>query len=329
MRIGEVSEVSGVSVRMLRHYDRTGLLRPSHRTSTDYRDYSATNLDRLFRIEALRSLGLTLAEVGEALDDPTMDASTVLDRLRQESRDRIHAEQELLDRLTDVSDTGPATWEDALHITAMLTALREGSSRQRQATALHLAALQTPDRQPVAALVASYLEEPDENAAGTLRWALVRSGKDAVPALAAAAGGPEDMRRRIVDALACIHGEKSTAALECFLDDRPDISGPAALALARRGVHTTGLIDTLVRMVADGNHDTDAADALGVIAREHVPPDRVNAALLCSADGSPTPVRLRIVQALGDLPDACSALGQFTADPDPTVARTAGYLLER
>lgn len=71
MRIGEVSDLSGVSVRMLRHYDRAGLLSPSHRTSTDYRDYSPADLGRLFRIEALRSLGLTLAEVGDALDDPT------------------------------------------------------------------------------------------------------------------------------------------------------------------------------------------------------------------------------------------------------------------
>jgi DNA-binding transcriptional MerR regulator len=170
MRIGEVSDLSGVSVRMLRHNDRAGLLSPSHRASTDYRDYSPAELGRLFRIEALRSLGLTLAEVGDALDDPTMDAATVLDRLRQENRDRIRTEQDLLPHLTEVSDTGPETWEDALRVTAMLTALREGSSRQRQAAVLQATASQSPDQQPVAALVASYLEEPDENAAGALRW---------------------------------------------------------------------------------------------------------------------------------------------------------------
>jgi CheY-like chemotaxis protein len=104
------------------------------------------------------------------LDDPTMDAATVLDRLRQENRDRIRTEQDLLPHLTEVSDTGPETWEDALRVTAMLTALREGSSRQRQAAVLQATASQSPDQQPVAALVASYLEEPDENAAGALRW---------------------------------------------------------------------------------------------------------------------------------------------------------------
>lgn len=329
MRIGEVSDLSGVSVRMLRHYDRTGLLSPSQRTSTDYRDYSPADLGRLFRIEALRSLGLTLAEVGDALDDPTMDAATVLDRLRQETRDRIHAEQELLAHLTEVSDTGPATWEDALRVTAMLTALREGSSRQRQAAALQATAFPTQDQQPVAALVASYLEEPDENAAGALRWALVRAGEDAVPALTAHADRPEKVQRRIVETLAGIDGEESTAALKRFLHDAPEIAAPATLALARRNVHTTELISALVKMVAAGTRDTDAADALGRITTEHVPPEPVITALLAAAENAPTPVRLRIVQALGDLPDAGTALGRFTADPDPTIARTAGYLLDR
>lgn len=338
MRIGDVSDLSGVSVRMLRHYDRTGLLSPAHRTSADYRDYSPADLDRLFRIEALRSLGLTLAEVGEALDDPTVDAATVLDRLRQETRGRIRAEQELLDRLTEVSDTGPATWEDAVGVTALLTALREGSSRQRQT-----AALSSPGSPPVAALVEAYLEEPDTNAAGALRWSLVRAGEDAVTALTARAtrpGSPDEpdepvpVRRRIVEALAGIDDERTTAALEHFLDDRPEVSAPAAVALARRGVRSPGLVDVLVRMIVDGTDDTGAADALAELpaapaAAEPFPPGTATAALLTAAEDAPPPARLRIVQALGDLPDAGTALEHFSGDPDPTVARTARYLLDR
>ena len=54
-RIGEFSRLSRVSVRMLRHYDQLGLLKPSHTDSfTSYRYYSADQLPRLNRIIALR-----------------------------------------------------------------------------------------------------------------------------------------------------------------------------------------------------------------------------------------------------------------------------------
>ena len=56
MRIGEVSRRSGVSARMLRHYDRIGLVQPSERTGAGYRDYSEDDLRRLLQVEALRSL---------------------------------------------------------------------------------------------------------------------------------------------------------------------------------------------------------------------------------------------------------------------------------
>lgn len=352
MRIGEVSELSGVSVRMLRHYDRTGLLSPSHRTSADYRDYSPGDLERLFRIESLRSLGLTLAEVRDALDDPTMDAAGVLDRLRRDTRTRIRAEQELLARLDEVSGAGPADWEDALRITSMLTALRDGTARQRQA-----AALSSPGSPPMAALLDAYLTEPDTNAAGTLRWALVRAGEDAVTALTARAAlttratratrdtradgdtdDPAPVRRRLVEALVGIDDDRATTALEGFLDDLPGVSAPAAVALARRGVRSPALLTVLVGMIVDGTDDTGAADALaGLVAGpaagpttgQQVPPATVTAALLTAAEDAPAPARLRIVQALGDLPGTGPALDRFTADPDPTVARTAGYLRDR
>ncbi|WP_291476240.1 hypothetical protein [Corynebacterium sp.] len=150
----------------------------------------------------------------------------MLDRLRQETRDRIRTEQDLLTHLTEVSDTGSETWEDALRVTAMLTALREGSSRQRQAAVLQATASQSPDQQPVAALVASYLEEPDENAAGALRWALARVGKDAVPALVNRADGPQVARRRIVEVLGVIATEYAStgrvgSALLTAAEDSP------------------------------------------------------------------------------------------------------------
>ncbi len=66
MRISELANRSGVSARMLRHYDRIGLVSPSGRTEAGYREYSQADAWRLFQVESLRSLGLGLAEVREA-----------------------------------------------------------------------------------------------------------------------------------------------------------------------------------------------------------------------------------------------------------------------
>ena len=54
VNIGEFARYAGVSVRMLRHYDRLGLLQPVRvDPATGYRQYSATQLPRLNRLLAL------------------------------------------------------------------------------------------------------------------------------------------------------------------------------------------------------------------------------------------------------------------------------------
>lgn len=60
----------GVSTRMLRHYDSLGLVRPTGRTVGGYREYSAGDIRRIFHVESLRLLGLSLRQIGRALEDP-------------------------------------------------------------------------------------------------------------------------------------------------------------------------------------------------------------------------------------------------------------------
>ncbi|WP_413811835.1 MerR family transcriptional regulator [Streptomyces sp. OE57] len=68
--IGDFARHGRVSVRMLRHYDATGLLRPAHvDPATGYRSYSAAQLSRLNRIIALKELGFTLQQVRDIVDD--------------------------------------------------------------------------------------------------------------------------------------------------------------------------------------------------------------------------------------------------------------------
>jgi len=67
--IGDFARHGQVSVRMLRHYDATGLLRPARvDPASGYRFYEAGQLARLNRVIALKDLGFTLEQVRAMLD---------------------------------------------------------------------------------------------------------------------------------------------------------------------------------------------------------------------------------------------------------------------
>src|SRR3954469_24774010 len=66
--VGALAEASGLTVRALHHWDEIGLLRPAERSAAGHRRYSEDDVLRLYRIVALRGLGLSLEQVGEALD---------------------------------------------------------------------------------------------------------------------------------------------------------------------------------------------------------------------------------------------------------------------
>ncbi|MFB2733813.1 MerR family transcriptional regulator [Shewanella mangrovisoli] len=66
MRIGELSERTGVSLRMLRYYEAEGLLKPK-RTSSGYRDYEQKEVQTVERIKLLGTAGMTLATIQKFL----------------------------------------------------------------------------------------------------------------------------------------------------------------------------------------------------------------------------------------------------------------------
>jgi DNA-binding transcriptional MerR regulator len=68
--IGDFARLGRVSVRMLRHYDALGLLRPARVDPVSaYRFYGADQLARLNRLVALKELGFTLQQVRDILDE--------------------------------------------------------------------------------------------------------------------------------------------------------------------------------------------------------------------------------------------------------------------
>ncbi|MCY1141930.1 MerR family transcriptional regulator [Actinoplanes sp. Pm04-4] len=68
--IGEFAGLGRVSVRMLRHYDAIGLLRPAQvDPHSGYRSYTAAQLRLLNRVTALKDLGFTLQQVQTLIDE--------------------------------------------------------------------------------------------------------------------------------------------------------------------------------------------------------------------------------------------------------------------
>jgi DNA-binding transcriptional MerR regulator len=80
--VGEVSALTGVTVRALHHYDELGLLPPSERSESGYRLYSYEDLARLQEIVGWRALGFSLEEIKTMLDDPSYDRAGALERQR-------------------------------------------------------------------------------------------------------------------------------------------------------------------------------------------------------------------------------------------------------
>ena len=66
--VGELATASGLTVRTLHHWDEIGLLRPAERSAAGHRRYSHADVRRLYRIVALRGLGLSLEDVAAALE---------------------------------------------------------------------------------------------------------------------------------------------------------------------------------------------------------------------------------------------------------------------
>jgi len=102
-RIGELAAMARVSVRTLRHYKALGLLAPTARSEAGYRLYGRAQLERLYRIVALRSLDLPLDQIGRLLRDD-VGLADVLARQLQAIERRMAADAALHARLRGLLD---------------------------------------------------------------------------------------------------------------------------------------------------------------------------------------------------------------------------------
>ncbi len=67
MNIGQASTASGVSARMIRHYEAIGLIPAAARRDSGYRDYGDAEVHALRFIRRARDMGFSIGEIGQLL----------------------------------------------------------------------------------------------------------------------------------------------------------------------------------------------------------------------------------------------------------------------
>ncbi len=104
MNIGEAAKASGVTAKMIRHYEEAGLIRPAKRTESNYRVYSANDIEVLRFIKQARRLGFPMKQIALLLS-LWEDRSRSSNDVKQLAQEHI-AELELrIQELTEMKNT--------------------------------------------------------------------------------------------------------------------------------------------------------------------------------------------------------------------------------
>lgn len=102
--VGELSRLTGVTVRALHHYDELGLVRASERSAAGYRLYSHDDVLRLQQVLVLRELGVELAKIPAALEG---DRAALL----RDHRARLAAQRTRIDAMLTAVDAAISVLE--------------------------------------------------------------------------------------------------------------------------------------------------------------------------------------------------------------------------
>ena len=101
MNIGTASKASGVSQRMIRHYEKIGLIPAPPRRDSGYRDYAPADIARLRFIANARDLGFPIEEIGRLLSlwSNTERASAEVKALALARAEELHRKAEALEAM--------------------------------------------------------------------------------------------------------------------------------------------------------------------------------------------------------------------------------------
>jgi DNA-binding transcriptional MerR regulator len=103
LQVGELSKRTGLSVRTLHHYDEIGLVKPSSRSESGYRLYTAADIARLQQVLSLRQLGFSLDEIRDCLDGSDFSPSEVIRLHMERLQEQIESLQALRQKLETIA----------------------------------------------------------------------------------------------------------------------------------------------------------------------------------------------------------------------------------
>lgn len=104
LKIGEFSKMSRISIRMLRHYDEIGLLKPETVDAfTGYRYYKEVQLVQAGRIQALKNMGFGLGVIQEILDQYSNPAE--LERFLSVRGQELEAQAQVVNQRIQILDS--------------------------------------------------------------------------------------------------------------------------------------------------------------------------------------------------------------------------------
>ena len=115
--IKEISDLTKTSIRMLRHYDKIGLLKPSYREPNGYRCYTAPDLAKLQQIVALKYFGFSLSTIKTILQKHSniyahLQAQQQVIKKQSDHLQQVH--QVLEEILKGLSPSKSPDWQDLI-----------------------------------------------------------------------------------------------------------------------------------------------------------------------------------------------------------------------
>ncbi len=104
MNIGEVAKASGVSAKMIRHYEEAGLIPAATRTESNYRVYSTNDVAMLHFIKQARRLGFAMKQIALLLS-LWQDRSRSSREVKALAREHVDELNLRIRELTEMRDT--------------------------------------------------------------------------------------------------------------------------------------------------------------------------------------------------------------------------------
>lgn len=126
LTIGDAAKASGLTAKMIRHYEQSGLLNKSPRTESGYRLYNSEQLNQLRFIRQARNLGFSLADIHSLLElwqNPQRESRAVKQLAQQHLADiaaKIAELQHMQQVLTALADSCKGDASPHCHILQQL-----------------------------------------------------------------------------------------------------------------------------------------------------------------------------------------------------------------